>query len=126
LPHFLLVQIAASEQSRGNCAWEKFKPFVGRGSSALSVYRQYLSIDRYSCTYLRSSRETLTKDTVPVDVVAVFWKVLDPEKAALNVADYQALSTGRTNALRDVIGKLCSPICWKAETNKFAITKDHR
>jgi len=44
---------------------------------------------------------------VPVDVDAVlFWKVIDPEKAALAVADYQsAISWASQTALRDVIGK---------------------
>ncbi len=44
---------------------------------------------------------------MPVDVDAVlFWKVLDPKKAALDVADYQsAISWASQTALRDVIGK---------------------
>ena len=54
-----------------------------------------------------NAEKTLTKDTVPVDVDAVlFWKVLDPKKAALEVADYQsAISWASQTALRDVIGK---------------------
>ncbi len=53
------------------------------------------------------AEKTLTKDTVPVDVDAVlFWKVIDPEKAALAVADYtSAISWASQTALRDVIGK---------------------
>jgi len=53
------------------------------------------------------AEKTLTKDTVPVDVDAVlFWKVLDPKKAALDVADYQsAIGWASQTALRDVIGK---------------------
>jgi regulator of protease activity HflC (stomatin/prohibitin superfamily) len=53
------------------------------------------------------AEKTLTKDTVPVDVDAVlFWKVVDPQKAALAVADYQgAISWASQTALRDVIGK---------------------
>jgi regulator of protease activity HflC (stomatin/prohibitin superfamily) len=53
------------------------------------------------------AEKTLTKDTVPVDVDAVlFWKVLDPKKAALGVADYQsAIGWACQTALRDVIGK---------------------
>ena len=49
----------------------------------------------------------MTKDTVPVDVDAVlFWKIIDPKKAALDVADYQsAISWASQTALRDVIGK---------------------
>ena len=54
-----------------------------------------------------SAERTLTKDTVPVNVVAVlFWKVVDPIKAALDVADYHnAISWAAQTALRDVIGK---------------------
>ena len=53
------------------------------------------------------AEKTLTKDTVPVDVDAVlFWKIRDPKKAALDVADYQsAISWASQTALRDVIGK---------------------
>jgi regulator of protease activity HflC (stomatin/prohibitin superfamily) len=53
------------------------------------------------------AEKTLTKDTVPVDVDAVlFWKVVDPKRAALDVADYQsAISWACQTALRDVIGK---------------------
>ena len=53
------------------------------------------------------AEKTLTKDTVPVDVDAVlFWKVVDPKKAALYVADFQsAISWASQTALRDVIGK---------------------
>ena len=54
-----------------------------------------------------NAEKTLTKDTVPVDVDAVlFWKVIDPKKAALEVADYKgAITWAAQTALRDVIGK---------------------
>jgi len=53
------------------------------------------------------AEKTLTKDTVPVDVDAVmFWKVVDPQKAALDVEDYSAaIAWASQTALRDVIGK---------------------
>jgi regulator of protease activity HflC (stomatin/prohibitin superfamily) len=53
------------------------------------------------------AEKTLTKDTVPVDVDAVlFWKVINPQKAALEVADYEsAIGWASQTALRDVIGK---------------------
>jgi len=53
------------------------------------------------------AEKTLTKDTVPVDVDAVlFWKVVDPKKASMDVADYySAISWASQTALRDVIGK---------------------
>jgi len=64
-------------------------------------------IDTRVITTTFKAEKTLTKDTVPVDVDAVlFWKVFDPQKAALEVADYQsAISWASQTALRDVIGK---------------------
>ena len=53
------------------------------------------------------AEETLTRDTVPVDVDAVmFWLVYDPKKAALEVEDFQsAVTWAAQTALRDLIGK---------------------
>jgi len=64
-------------------------------------------IDTRVITTSFKAEKTLTKDTVPVDVDAVlFWKVFDPQKAALEVADYlSAISWASQTALRDVIGK---------------------
>jgi regulator of protease activity HflC (stomatin/prohibitin superfamily) len=64
-------------------------------------------IDIRVITAAFSAERTLTKDTVPVNVDAVlFWKVVDPIKAALDVADYRnAISWAAQTALRDVIGK---------------------
>jgi regulator of protease activity HflC (stomatin/prohibitin superfamily) len=64
-------------------------------------------IDTRVITTSFKAEKTLTKDTVPVDVDAVlFWKVMDPQKAALEVADYiSAISWASQTALRDVIGK---------------------
>jgi regulator of protease activity HflC (stomatin/prohibitin superfamily) len=64
-------------------------------------------IDTRVITVSFTAEKTLTKDTVPVDVDAVlFWKVVDPKKAALDVADYQsAINWASQTALRDVIGK---------------------
>ena len=64
-------------------------------------------IDTRVLTSSFKAEKTLTKDTVPVDVDAVlFWKIVEPEKAALAVADYQsAIGWASQTALRDVIGK---------------------
>jgi len=64
-------------------------------------------IDTRVITSSFKAEKTLTKDTVPVDVDAVlFWKVVDPKKSALDVADYgSAISWASQTALRDVIGK---------------------
>lgn len=53
------------------------------------------------------AEQTLTKDNVPVGVDAVcFWKVVDPEKAALEVTNYyEIIGWASQTALRDVIGK---------------------
>jgi regulator of protease activity HflC (stomatin/prohibitin superfamily) len=64
-------------------------------------------IDLRVITTAFTAEKTLTKDTVPVDVDAVlFWKVTDPKKAALDVADFRsAINWAAQTALRDVIGK---------------------
>jgi regulator of protease activity HflC (stomatin/prohibitin superfamily) len=64
-------------------------------------------IDTRVITSAFKAEKTLTKDTVPVDVDAVlFWKVVDPKRAALDVADYGgAINWAAQTALRDVIGK---------------------
>jgi regulator of protease activity HflC (stomatin/prohibitin superfamily) len=53
------------------------------------------------------AEQTLTKDTVPVNVdAAVYWTVWDVEKAALEVQDYgTAISFIAQTGLRDIIGK---------------------
>jgi regulator of protease activity HflC (stomatin/prohibitin superfamily) len=53
------------------------------------------------------AEETLTKDTVPVNVDAVvYWTVWDVEKTALEVQDYeQAVTYIAQTGLRDTIGK---------------------
>jgi regulator of protease activity HflC (stomatin/prohibitin superfamily) len=64
-------------------------------------------IDTRVITTSFKAEKTLTKDTVPVDVDAVlFWRVVEPQKAALDVADFQsAVAWASQTALRDVIGK---------------------
>jgi regulator of protease activity HflC (stomatin/prohibitin superfamily) len=64
-------------------------------------------IDTRVITTSFKAEKTLTKDTVPVDVEAVlFWKVIDPKRAAIDVADYKgAIGWASQTALRDVIGK---------------------
>lgn len=53
------------------------------------------------------AEQTLSRDTVPVDVDAVlFWFVWDAQKAALAVSNYaEAVSWAAQTALRDTIGK---------------------
>lgn len=64
-------------------------------------------VDQRIITTNFAAEQTLTSDTVPVNVDAVlFWMVYDPEKAALEVQDYaQAVSWASQTALRDIIGR---------------------
>jgi len=64
-------------------------------------------IDQRVVTTGFAAEQTLTSDTVPVNVDAVlFWVVVDPEKAALEVQSYAtAVSWAAQTALRDIIGR---------------------
>ena len=73
-------------------------PFIDRVSSV---------IDQRTITSGFAAEQTLTADTVPVNVDAVlFWMVHDAEKAALEVQDYaRAVAWAAQTALRDIIGR---------------------
>jgi regulator of protease activity HflC (stomatin/prohibitin superfamily) len=64
-------------------------------------------IDQRTITTSFAAEQTLTSDTVPVNVDAVlFWMVHDPQKAALEVQHYAgAVSWAAQTALRDIIGR---------------------
>jgi len=63
-------------------------------------------IDQRVQTSTFTAEQSLTKDTVPVDVDAVlFWVAWDAKKAALEVASYRdAIGWAAQTALRDIIG----------------------
>ena len=69
------------------------------------------SVDKYIDQRVRVTdflaEQTLTKDTVPVNVDAVvYWTVWDVEKAALEVQDYStAIAYVAQTGLQDIIGK---------------------
>ncbi len=87
----------------------KFRSLEGPGLFLIIPIVESIAywIDTRVLTSSFKAEKTLTKDTVPVDVDAVlFWKIVDPKKAALDVADYQsAINWAAQTALRDVIGK---------------------
>ena len=64
-------------------------------------------IDQRTITTGFAAEQTLTSDTVPVNVDAVlFWMVHDAQKAALEVQNYaHAVSWAAQTALRDIIGR---------------------
>ena len=65
------------------------------------------TIDQRVVTTGFAAEQTLTADTVPVNVDAVlFWMVHDAEKAALEVQNFRnAVSWAAQTALRDIIGR---------------------
>jgi len=86
--------------------------FVGIRGPGLIVLIPFLNtvpyiIDLRVITTSFNAEQTLTKDTVPVNVDAVlFWQVYDVEKAALQVKEYrESVLLAAQTALRDVIGK---------------------
>ncbi|TRZ76635.1 MAG: slipin family protein [Bacteroidetes bacterium] len=113
----LVIAIIASSATKLAYQWEKavvlrlgkFRSLKGPGLFFIIPVIDAIPywIDTRVITTTFKTEKTLTKDTVPVDVDAVlFWKVIDPKKAALDVADYQsAISWASQTALRDVIGK---------------------
>jgi len=113
----LVIAIIVSSATKVAYQWEKavvlrlgnFRSLKGPGLFFIIPVIDSIPywIDTRVITTTFKTEKTLTKDTVPVDVDAVlFWKVIDPKKAALDVADYQsAISWASQTALRDVIGK---------------------
>jgi regulator of protease activity HflC (stomatin/prohibitin superfamily) len=113
----LVIAITVSSAIKVSDQWEKavilrlgkFRSLKGPGLFFIIPVIDTIPywIDTRVITTTFKTEKTLTKDTVPVDVDAVlFWKVIDPKKAALDVADYQsAISWASQTALRDVIGK---------------------
>jgi regulator of protease activity HflC (stomatin/prohibitin superfamily) len=109
---FILAQVPKVARQ-----WEKgvvlrFGRFIGMRGPGLFWIVPFIDtvtnwIDQRTITTSFAAEETLTSDTVPVNVDAVlFWMVFDPEKAALEVQDYQsAVSWAAQTALRDVIGR---------------------
>ena len=114
---FLLLAMIVSSSIRIADQWEKaivlrlgrFRSLEGPGLFLIIPIIETTPywIDTRVITSSFKAEKTLTKDTVPVDVDAVlFWRVVDPKKAALDVADYSsAINWASQTALRDVIGK---------------------
>lgn len=73
-------------------------PILDRVTYVLDLRTQVSTFD---------AKQTLTKDNVPVDVDAIlFWRVVDAEKAALEVTDYWlAVNQAAQTGLRDIIGQ---------------------
>jgi regulator of protease activity HflC (stomatin/prohibitin superfamily) len=113
----VLVGVVLMPAPRIAQQWERavvlrFGRFVGLRGPGLFWIVPFMDrvstwIDQRTVTTSFAAEQTLTADTVPVNVDAVlFWMVHDPEKAALEVQDYaQAVSWAAQTALRDIIGR---------------------
>ena len=114
---FLVIGVLAALSPRVAQQWERavvlrLGRFVGLRGPGLFWIVPFVdvvarSIDQRMITTAFAAEQTLTSDTVPVNVDAVlFWVVHDPEKAALEVQNYPvAVSWAAQTALRDIIGR---------------------
>ena len=113
----VLVGLALMQSPRVAQQWERgivlrLGRFVGLRGPGLFWVVPFVDsvsswIDQRTITTGFAAEQTLTSDTVPVNVDAVlFWMVHDAEKAALEVQNYRtAISWAAQTALRDVIGR---------------------
>src|SRR5438034_4111613 len=71
------------------------------------IERTPFTVDLRTVTSSFTAEQTLTKDNVPVNVDTIlFWRVIDPARAVLQVMDYTAAVMGAAQtALRDIIGQ---------------------
>jgi regulator of protease activity HflC (stomatin/prohibitin superfamily) len=113
----LLVGVVLMQSPRIAQQWERavvlrLGRFIGLRGPGLFWIMPFVDtvsswIDQRTITTSFAAEQTLTSDTVPVNVDAVlFWLVHDVQKAALEVQDYaQAVSWAAQTALRDIIGR---------------------
>jgi regulator of protease activity HflC (stomatin/prohibitin superfamily) len=71
------------------------------------IERTPFTVDLRTVTSSFTAEQTLTKDNVPVNVDTIlFWRVMDPARAVLQVENYTAAVMGAAQtALRDIIGQ---------------------
>ena len=113
----LILSVLIAASIRVADQWEKavvlrmgkFKGLKGPGPFMIIPIIDTVSnyIDQRVRVSAFKAEQTLTKDTVPVNVDAVvYWTVWDVEKAALEVQEYQkAIEHIAQTGLRDTIGK---------------------
>src|SRR4029078_11035466 len=113
----IVVGLIAMQSPRVAQQWERaivlrLGRFVGMEGPGLFWIVPFVDtvtawIDQRTITTSFAAEQTLTSDTVPVNVDAVLlWMVHDAQKAALEVQDYQqAVSWAAQTGLRDIIGR---------------------
>lgn len=112
----LLIAFGLALGTKVTCQWQRaivlrlgnFSGVRGPGLFFITPIESvaYLIDLRTMTTPLRAE-ETITADTVSVEVGAIlFWRVTDPQSAALEVESYSdAVSMAAQTALRDLIGR---------------------
>lgn len=113
----LLLAWAVTSSLKIASAWEraivlrlgKFAGIKGPGIFIIVPFIDTIPywLDMRTITSSFKAEQTLTCDSVPVDVDAIlFWQIVDGQKAALSVADYKnAVILASQTALRDMIGR---------------------
>jgi regulator of protease activity HflC (stomatin/prohibitin superfamily) len=113
----LLAGAVAAQSPKIAKQWERaivlrlgrFQGITGPGLFWIVPFIDSVShwVDQRTITTGFAAEQTLTSDTVPVNVDAVlFWMVHDPQKAALEVQEYwNAVSWAAQTGLRDIIGR---------------------
>lgn len=104
-----VFRVASQWQRAVILRFGKFRGLRGPGIVTIIPFVDTIPycIDIRTVTTPITAEQTLTKDSVPVDVDAVlFWRVVDPIKAALEVENFgKAVTWASQTALRDVIGE---------------------
>ncbi len=111
LSAFISASIHIADQWE-KAVWLRMGKYKGlKGPGIFFIIPIIDTVDKYIDQRIRvtdfKAEQTLTKDTVPVNVDAVvYWTVWDVEKAALEVQQYEkAISYIAQTGLRDIIGK---------------------
>src|SRR3989338_8665431 len=88
----LTIRIAKQWQKAVILRWGRFHALRGPGPFVVLPFIDTVPfwIDNRTISTSFNAEQTLTKDSVPVDVDAIlFWRVTDAKKAALEVEDYK-------------------------------------
>ncbi len=86
----------------------RFKAVRGPGLFwIIPIIERKITVDIRTKTVTLEQQETITKDSVTIKVNAVLWfRIVDPEKAIIQVADYnKAVYQFSVTALRNIIGQ---------------------
>jgi regulator of protease activity HflC (stomatin/prohibitin superfamily) len=117
VPLFILIFVIILPSLRICSEWERkvvlrlgrFAGVRGPGVFLLLpwIERTPYTIDMRVVTGSFMAEQTLTRDNVPVNVdTIIFWRVIDPARAVLQVANYtMAVQGAAQTALRDIIGR---------------------